>query len=77
MGHRGLLVPRVRVTKETLREINHLQGFLQMASGERISQNDTILYAISQIPKIVQTEDAKGRIRTWMLDLRTKKARRR
>lgn len=77
MGLWGPLVPRVRVTERTLKEINQLQGFLQMASGERISQNDTILYAVTQIPKIIQTADAKGRIRTWILDLRGKKGSRR
>lgn len=70
------MLPRVRVTDKTLKDINQLQGYLQMASGERVTQDETISYAVSQAPKVVQTTDEKGKVKMWILDLRARKRKR-
>lgn len=63
-------MPTVRISKNTLKALREVQGYLQMSTGKKITHDQTIAELSARFRKIFPVQIGKE---TFMLEIDTKK----
>lgn len=66
-------MPMVRVDKKTLKALREVQGYFQMASGKKLSDDQTIAELCLRFRKVFPVEIGD---KTFMLEIETQKQKR-